>query len=93
MHVGTLTVDIEIPGADSLKDKRSVVRHLLETIRQKLNVSAAEVDQNDQWRRATLGFAAVANDGAFIQEVLDKVVHAIDGELRCEVTNIERDVY
>ena len=45
------------------------------------------------WRRATLGFAVVGNDGKFLHEVLDKVVHAIEHELRCEVTNVEREVY
>ncbi len=93
MHVATLTVEIAIPGADSLKDKRQVLRSLLDTIRRKYNVSAAEVDQNDIWRRATLGFAAVSNDGSLLSEVLDKIVSEIDGEYRCELTHREQEIY
>jgi uncharacterized protein len=93
MHVATLTVEISIPGSDSLKDKRQVLRSLLETIRRKFNVSAAEVDQNDIWRRATLGFAAVSNDGSQLGEVLDNIVAEIDREYRCEITHRAQEIY
>jgi uncharacterized protein YlxP (DUF503 family) len=93
MHVGTLVVELDIPGADSLKDKRQVVKSLLDTIRRKFNVSAAEVDQNDVWKRATLGFAAVTNNYALVGEVLDKVVREIDGEFRCELIHREQEIY
>jgi uncharacterized protein YlxP (DUF503 family) len=93
MRVAVLTVEIDIPGSDSLKDKRQVVRSLLDTIRRKFNVSAAEVDQNDIWRRATIGFAAVSNDGDHVSQVLDNVIAEIDRELRCEITNREQEIY
>ena len=93
MHVAVLTVEIFIPGADSLKDKRQVVKSLVESIRRKFNVSAAEVDQNDIWRRATLGFATVSNERALVSEILDKVVQEIDNELRCELTHREVEIY
>ena len=93
MHVGTLIAEISIPGADSLKDKRQVIKSLLDTLRRKFNVSAAEVEQNDIWRRATLGFAVVSNDRALVGEVLDKVVQEIDKELRCELTHREQEIY
>lgn len=93
MHVGTLLVEITIDGADSLKDKRQVVKSLIEGVRRKLNVSAAEVDQNDVWRRATLGFAAVSNEKALVSAILDEVVTEIDNELRCELTHREQEIY
>jgi uncharacterized protein len=92
MHVATLTVEISIPGADSLKDKRQVLRSLIDSIRRKFNVSVAEVDQNDIWRRATLGFAAVSNDGTLLNEILDKIVYEIDSEYRCELTHREQEI-
>jgi len=93
MFVGTLTVELSIPAADSLKDKRQVVKSLIEGIRHKFNVSAAEVDQNDIWRCATLGFATVSNERKLVGETLDKVVREIDHELRCEVTHCEQEIY
>lgn len=73
MVVGILTVSLEIPGANSLKDKRQVVKSLLDNIKHKFNVSAAEIGDNDTWRRATLGFACVSNDNGVANHVLDKV--------------------
>ena len=53
MHVGTLVVTIYLGEGSSLKDKRSVVKSLVETTRQKFNVSVAEVGDLDLWRKAT----------------------------------------
>jgi uncharacterized protein YlxP (DUF503 family) len=91
MDIGTLTVQIEIAGADSLKDKRQVVKSLLERIRGKFNVSAAEVGDLDIWRKATLGFAVVANEAKFIDQVLEKLVDTIEGEPRLVVLDYQRE--
>jgi uncharacterized protein YlxP (DUF503 family) len=93
MQVGTLVVEISIPGACSLKDKRQVVKSLLDTIRRKYNVSAAEVDHNDIWRSASLGFAVISNERALVGDTLDTVVREIDNELRCEVLHREQEIY
>jgi uncharacterized protein YlxP (DUF503 family) len=91
MRIVALTVEIEILEADSLKDKRQVVRSLLERARNKFNVSAAEVDQQDVWRRATLGFSAVSNDGKLLEHVMDRVLALIDSEPRCVVLEQVRE--
>ena len=91
MHIGALTAQIEIAGAESLKDKRQVVKSLLERIRGKFNVSAAEVDQLDIWRRATLGFAVVSNNASFIDQVLEKLVDTIEAEPRCALIDYQRE--
>jgi uncharacterized protein YlxP (DUF503 family) len=91
MLIGVLTVRIEIGESQSLKDKRMVVRSLITRIRDKLNVSAAEVDDLDVWQRATMGFAVISNDGAHNDQVLDKVVRLIENEPRCTVLDIEHE--
>jgi hypothetical protein len=73
MHVGALTVEIHIAESRSLKAKRSVVRHILDTARRRYGVAAAEVGFLDLWQRAELGFAAVANDAGHVEDVLDNV--------------------
>lgn len=78
MVVGVLEVKLSIPLARSLKDKRRVVKRAVDKTRARFNVSVAEVADNDVHNRATLGVTAVANDGPFVNSVLDKVLDAIE---------------
>ena len=78
MVVGILQVDLSIPGADSLKSKRMVLRSLKDRIRREFNVSIAEVADNDQWQSASLAIAVVSNDKRFANQVLSKVVDLIE---------------
>jgi uncharacterized protein len=82
MHIGILTLRLRLEGADSLKDKRQVVKSLIERMRGKFNVSAAEVDDLDVWRRATVGVAVVSNDPRFCNQVLSQVVNYVEDDGR-----------
>ena len=82
MHIGVLTLHLSIDQADSLKDKRQVVKSLLAHLRQKFNVSAAEVDELDIWRRATLGVCVVSNEAKFANQVLNKVADHVEADYR-----------
>jgi len=92
MHVGTLTFALLIPGAQSLKDKRHVVKSLVETARRKFNVSVAEVEDLDVWRRATIGVACVSNDAAYTNRVLDKVLDYFESEPAVSVAGVELEM-
>jgi uncharacterized protein YlxP (DUF503 family) len=82
MHVISLRVRVEITSSLTLKDKRHVVRSLLDRIRSRFNVSAAEVGENDSVRYAELAVAAVANARPFLDGVISKVVDLIESEPR-----------
>jgi uncharacterized protein len=71
MHVCALTVELHIPESASLKAKRTVIKHLVETARVRFGVAAAEVGFHDQWQRSELGFAAVANTTGHVEDLLD----------------------
>jgi uncharacterized protein YlxP (DUF503 family) len=86
MHVAALRVDIHISDSTSLKAKRSVVRHLLDTARRRYGVAAAEVEFNDLWQRAGLCFAAVAKDAGHVEEVLDSVERFVWSHPEIEVS-------
>ena len=73
MFVGVLRLRLEIVGARSLKDKRSVVRSLKERAQARMRVSIAEVGMLDDPRRATLGVAVVSNSAAMCDKVLASV--------------------
>ncbi|HTS19278.1 MAG TPA: DUF503 domain-containing protein [Verrucomicrobiae bacterium] len=78
MVVGILQVELTIPGADSLKAKRMVLRSLKDRIRREFNVSIAEVEDNDQWQSGVLAVAVVSNDRRFANQVLSKVEDFIE---------------
>jgi hypothetical protein len=78
MIIGLCTIDVQIPAAVSLKDKRQILRSVTTQIRQDFNVSIAEVDHQDSWQLATLGVAAVSNDLRFLQRLLSRVVSRIE---------------
>ena len=73
MFVGVLRLNLDIVGARSLKDKRSVVRSLKERVQGRLKVSIAEVGGLDDPRRATLGVACVSNSAAVCDQLLADV--------------------
>jgi len=93
MHIGTLTVVLYLHAAESLKDKRQVVKSLIETTRQKFNISIAEVDDLDKWRKATIGIAFVSNDKAYVNQVLDKVVNTLENNPAVEVGEVELEMF
>ena len=80
MIVGICRIELHIPESNSLKDKRQVVKGIKDKIRNKFNVSIAEIDNNDLWQRATLGVSIVSNDKKFANQVLCMVVDKINQE-------------
>lgn len=73
MHVVAYEVRIRIPTAQSLKDRRQVVRSVLDVARQRFHVSAAEVGGQDTWQLATFGFAVVASEAHLAESTLDEL--------------------
>jgi len=93
MVVGMMRWDLAIPGVDSLKEKRMVVRSLKDRIQHRFKVSVAETAHQDQWTRAQIAVAIVATDGAHAEEVLDKVDHMVAQEARALVLARHRELY
>jgi uncharacterized protein YlxP (DUF503 family) len=85
MVVGVCQVDLFLPGNGSLKEKRRVLRGLKDRIRERFNVSVAEVDGQDKWQRTVLGLACVGTDRPFVNEVLDKILGLIRGTPEVEI--------
>jgi len=92
MHLGTLIVVIHLHDTQSLKDKRQIIKSLIETTRQKFNISIAEVDDLDMWGRATVGIACVANDKQFVNKVLDKVLDTLESNPTIDVGEVVMEV-
>jgi uncharacterized protein YlxP (DUF503 family) len=73
MNVGVLKISLRISGKASLKDKRQVVKSIITQLKNRYNVSVAEVDDNDKWQLATLGICYISNDKKHTNVVLSKV--------------------
>lgn len=77
MIVGLCTVELYIPDGHSLKAKRQVLLSLKDRLRDKFNVSVAEVGDQDLWQKAVLGIACVANEGTHVNQVLAQALNVI----------------
>jgi uncharacterized protein YlxP (DUF503 family) len=73
MHVAALVIDLHLPDCHTLKAKRAVLRPLVDGVRRRFSVAAAEVDHQDKWQRATVGVSVVAGTVAHAGDVLDQV--------------------
>lgn len=92
MHVGTLRIEVLLAEGSSLKEKRRVVKSVIETTRRKFNVSISEVDDLDKWRRATLGVAVVSNDVRHVNRVLDSVLDHLEANPEIDVGGVELEM-
>lgn len=81
MFVGTCLLTIEIPEAHSLKDKRSVIKSLVERARRELRISAAEVGLLNEWQAAQVGLACVSNSAVKADQVIAEAVNWVERHL------------
>jgi len=80
LHIGVLQFTIEIPHAESLKDKRRVVKSMKDRIRRHFNISIAETDDLEEWTLSTLGAVMAGTDVAYINGALDKLINTLEEE-------------
>ncbi|MBN1656663.1 MAG: DUF503 domain-containing protein [Deltaproteobacteria bacterium] len=73
MIVGVCRIALILPGNDSLKGKRAVVRRIVDRTRSRFNVAAAEIEDMDVKRRAVIGFVVVSNDSRHANSMLDNI--------------------
>ncbi|HKS97506.1 MAG TPA: DUF503 domain-containing protein [Terriglobia bacterium] len=74
MPVGVLTLEIQLPYAHSLKEKRAVLLKIKDRLRARFNVAVAELDHQDVWQQATLGVVSISNSQPFLESVFQKVL-------------------
>ncbi len=79
MIVGICKLDMRIYECRSLKEKRKVLRRIKDRTQSSFGISVAEVDAQDLWQRAVMGFAVVGNDRRVIEGLIDKVDCFIEG--------------
>ena len=88
--VAAMILDVRLPGCRSLKEKRSVLRPVLEKLQHRFGVSVAEVDHQDLWQRAGLGVAAVSGSTVVLGHLLDDVERYVWAQADIEVIEARR---
>ncbi len=89
MVIGLLLLEIHLPHSTSLKDKRSALSRFKERIKQRFNVSLAEVAHQDKWQRASLAFITVNSDQQIVDQTLEKILGEAEKLLDAEITRSE----
>lgn len=92
MVVKLLTLDLLFPGCSSLKEKRFVLSSLKSRLRQRFNVSVAEVDYQDKWQRCLIAVALVAPDRRSVDRVGDRVLRFVEGDPRVSVAEATQEI-
>ena len=93
MNVGVCKIALRLPENSSLKGKRQVLKSITSRIRNKFNVSVAEVDNHDYWQLATIGVCCVSNNNRYTNEVLSKVVDFIvNSRFEIEILDYEIEI-
>lgn len=87
MIVGTCQIEVIIYESNSLKEKRHVIKSIIERIKARFNVSVAEVDYHELWNRSMIGLAVVSNSKALCESSLIKIIDFVDNDERVEIIN------
>jgi uncharacterized protein YlxP (DUF503 family) len=93
MIIGTLEIGFALYGCRSLKEKRSILRRIIERTQNRFKVSIAEVDHQDLPQSAKIGIAYVSNCRNHANSVLSKVVDSIKGMHLADMTHVEMSFF
>ena len=85
MFVLAYEVEIHVGSSQSLKDKRQVVRSMKERLRERVRASVAEVEFQDLWQRAAIGFAVVGADGGHVHEMLQSARRIVEQYVQAQL--------
>ena len=89
MHAAAVRIELRIPNSQSLKEKRRVLRPIVDGLKTRVSVSVAEIDRHDSWQRATLGVALVAAGATKLDRLIGVVHDYVDGHELVEIVLFE----
>jgi len=92
MHVGVCTLHLRLANSHSLKEKRRIIKSIKDRVKNKFNVSVAEIDALDNWQWAVIGVACVSNDSGFANSVLSNVVGFVEDIRMADLVDYEIEI-
>lgn len=87
MVIGVCKINLLIEEAFSLKEKRRIVKSLIERLKSRFNASIAEIGLNDKWQSAVIGIACVSNEGGHIDSMLSSIIEFVENDGRVIITD------
>ena len=93
MPIGVLTLELHLPQAHSLKEKRFVVRKIKDRLRARFNVAVAELDHQDLWQRAVLGVVSISSDRKALETLFEAVRRESEKVLDGDLVGMELDLF
>ncbi len=91
MHVAIVRIELHIPSSRSLKEKRALLKPIVEGMRHKFSLSVAETDFQDKWQRAEIGVAVISATAGHAQEVVESVERWVWSRPDVEVCRFETE--
>ncbi|MBI5833116.1 MAG: DUF503 domain-containing protein [Armatimonadetes bacterium] len=91
-YVGIVELTFRLDGCRSLKEKRQVVRSLVDRLRHHFNVSAAEIDHQDQWDLAGIGISVISGDRGVVSRLIEQLIDYAESTTEAELVGIHHEV-
>ena len=93
MFTAICKLELLLVESTSLKEKRRIVRSIIERLKNRFNISIAEVGRLETLRRATLGLALVSNETAYLERTLNKIINFVEEDHRVQLIDLDREIY
>ncbi|HHW48163.1 MAG TPA: DUF503 domain-containing protein [Clostridiaceae bacterium] len=82
MVIGVCRIELSMNGAFSLKDKRNILKSIIDRLKSRYNASVAEIELNNKWKNAVIGVACVSNETGHADSMLNSVVRFVENDGR-----------
>ncbi len=92
LYVGIGSFTLLLYEGASLKEKRMVVKSLIQKISSRYNVSIAEVGEQDKWQRSEIGFSCVSNEKGHIEKMMQEIIRFAESDGRGEIMDIQTEI-
>jgi len=92
MVLGVVELELLIPESGSLKEKRSIVKRVVNRTRSRFNVTIAEVGKQDVRSRAVVGCAMVGSDRRYVNGAVDKLISFVEGLSLAEILDARIEI-
>lgn len=93
MFIMMCRLELLLMEGNSLKEKRRVIRSIIERLQNRFNISIAEVGYQDTLRRTEIGVSAVSNEAVHLEKIIGKIINFVELDCRIQIINIEKEIY
>ena len=89
MIIGSARITLRLFSPESLKEKRHILKSVINKIKTSFNVSVAEISLNDKWQVTEIGIACVSNDSKFVDTTFNSIISLIESDFRVEIIKVQ----